>query len=228
MSEIDRVRERYERRREVDSSYDNLAPELHLAGQAKERALAQWMRTSGLAPMRERTLLDIGCGSAGDLLGLIRFGLEPSNLVGYELLEQRVADARHRLPSAVRIECGDALEVPGPSEAFDVVYQSLVFTSLLDDAYQQRLADRMWSLAKPGGGVLWFDFAYDNPRNRDVRGVPVKRVRELFPHGELRSWRVELAPPLARQVVRVHPKIYTVLNAVPLLRTHVLCWISKA
>jgi len=227
MSETDRVRERYERRREVDRSYDNLAPEHYLAGQAKDRALAHWMRTCGLAPLRERRLLDIGCGSAGDLLGLIRMGFEPSNLVGYELLSERVADARHRLPRAVRIECGDALEVPGPQESFDIVYQSLVFTSLLDDAYQQRLADRMWSLARPGGGILWFDFVYDNPRNRDVRGVPVKRVRDLFPHGELRSWRVELAPPLARRVVRVHPKLYTVFNAVALLRTHVLCWIKK-
>lgn len=227
MTEIDRVRERYERRREVDETYDNLAPDHYLAGQAKDRALLHWMRTCHIAPLRERRLLDIGCGSGGDLLGFIRMGLEPSNLVGYELLEERVDDARHRLPGAVRIECGDALEVPEQEASFDVVYQSLVFTSLLDDGYQQRLADRMCSLVKPGGGILWFDFVYNNPRNRDVRGVPVKRIGELFGGRELRTWRVELAPPLARQVVRLHPKLYTAFNAVPLLRTHVLCWIRK-
>ena len=146
-----------------------------------------------MAPLSERRLLDIGCGSGGDLLGMIRMGLEPSNLVGYELLAERVADARHRLPSAVRIECGDALELPEQEQSFDIVMQSLLFTSLLDDDYQQRLAERLWSLVKPGGGILWFDFVYDNPRNRDVRGVPVKRIGELFPHGDLKSWRVERA-----------------------------------
>jgi len=94
---------------------------------------------------------------------------------------------------AVRIECGDALELPEQEQSFDIVMQSLVFTSLLDDDYQQRLAERLWSLVKPGGGILWFDFVYDNPRNRDVRGVPVRRIGELFPHGDLKSWRVERA-----------------------------------
>ena len=35
MSEVDRVRERYARRRELDESYDNLAPDHYLAEQAK-------------------------------------------------------------------------------------------------------------------------------------------------------------------------------------------------
>ena len=30
----------------------------------------------------------------------------------------------------------------------------------------------MWAAVKPGGGVLWYDFTVDNPRNADVRGVP--------------------------------------------------------
>jgi hypothetical protein len=85
----------------------------------------------------------------------------------------------------------------------------------------------MWSWVKPGGGVLWYDFTVDNPRNPDVRGVPLTRVRELFPEGDLRAQRVTLAPPLARAVVRVHPALYTLFNCVPLLRTHVLAWTAK-
>jgi hypothetical protein len=44
----------------------------------------------------------------------------------------------------------------------------------------------------------------------------------------VQHWRVTLAPPLARTVCRVHPALYTALNALPLLRTHLLCWIEKA
>jgi hypothetical protein len=38
--------------------------------------------------------------------------------------------------------------------------------------------------------------------------------------------RVILAPPISRRVVRLHPKMYGVLNALPLLRTHTLCFIQ--
>ena len=85
----------------------------------------------------------------------------------------------------------------------------------------------MWQWLKPGGAVVWYDFVINNPRNPDVRGVPLARVRELFPAGELRAERLTLAPPLARAVCRVHPALYTVFNALPLLRTHRLVWIEK-
>ena len=105
--------------------------------------------------------------------------------------------------------------------------QSTVFTSLLDDAFQQRLAERMWRWVRPGGAVLWYDFSWDNPRNPDVRGVPLARVRALFPEGTVHARRVTLAPPIGRAVVRVHPAAWRLFNAVPWLRTHVLAWIAK-
>lgn len=227
MSEVDLVKERYARRRERDSTWDNLAPHHYLAMQEKQRALIRWMSSCGIPPLAERRLLDIGCGTGGDLLSLIGLGFDPVNLVGCELLEDRAEEARRRLPSAVRLVCGDALEAPLETEAFDVVMQSTVFTSLLDATFQRRLAARMWSLARPGGGILWFDFVYDNPRNPDVRGVPQARVRELFPHGEMVCRRVTLAPPIARRVARISPSLYAALDLLPFLRTHILCWISK-
>jgi hypothetical protein len=36
-----------------------------------------------------------------------------------------------------------------------------------------------------------------------------------------------LAPPLARTVTRVHPRLYGVFNACRWLRTHVLAWVEK-
>ena len=54
------------------------------------------------------------------------------------------------------------------------------------------------------------------------------RLRQLFPEGGVLHRRVTLAPPLARAVCRLHPSLYTVFNALPLLRTHVLAWIAKS
>src|SRR5262249_4120846 len=150
------------------------------------------------------------------------------NLVGIELLEDRARAARERLPQATAVIHGDASSVEVPGAPFDVVLQATVFTSILDGGFQQSLAARMWELAQPGGGILWYDFAVSNPSNPDVRGVPLARVRELFPRGRV-AWhrRVTLAPPLGRPAARIHRSLYSLLRAVPLLRTHELCWIAK-
>jgi len=131
------------------------------------------------------------------------------------------------LPESLRLLQGDASAAAVEPASQDLVLQSTVFSSLLDDDFQQRLAAAMWRWVKPGGGVLWYDFTVDNPRNRDVRGVPLSRVRALFPEGRLSARRVTLAPPLARVLARVHPALLPVFNALPLLRTHVLAWIEK-
>jgi hypothetical protein len=39
--------------------------------------------------------------------------------------------------------------------------------------------------------------------------------------------RLTLAPPVARAVTRLHPRLYAVLNSIIWLRTHVLVWVEK-
>ena len=85
----------------------------------------------------------------------------------------------------------------------------------------------MWRWVRPGGAVLWYDFRLDNPRNTDVRAVPLRRLRALFAAGEIDARRVTLAPPIGRHVVRLHPAAWRLFNALPLLRTHVLAWVGK-
>ncbi len=222
------VADRYERRAHIGAwRYDPLNPAVYMGAQERERALIRLLQKARLPPLADRTLIEIGCGNGANLLDLVRLGFSPRNLVGNELLPDRLATARERLPSSIRLLPGDALALDVVDESFDVVLQSTVFTSILDGEFQARLARRMWAWVKPGGGVIWYDFAYDNPVNRDVRGVPQKRVRELFPDGIARCAWVTLAPPISRLVTRVHPALYSVFNALPFLRTHRLCWIGK-
>jgi SAM-dependent methyltransferase len=221
LRETDLLRERYARR--VPGRLYTLDPAAYLARQEKERELIGLIRSCGLRPMREKSILDVGCGNGSDLLDLIRLGYQPENLAGCDLLEERAMIARHRLPEACAVIAADALAFP--FEQFDIVMQSTVFTSLLDDEYRHALADKMWQVARDG--VLWYDFAYDNPRNSDVAGMPLRKVRGLFPEGTFTVKRVTLAPPITRRVTRVHPKMYAIFNSLPLLRTHLLCWIAK-
>jgi SAM-dependent methyltransferase len=223
------VAERYARRRS-GSLYSALRPEVILSTQEWQRKmLFLFASTCGYTDvdLRSLKLVDVGCGYGGHLLDFLRFGFAPQNLLGIELLPERAAAARARLPDAVKLHQGDATTADIAPASQDIAFQSVVFSSLLDDRFQQDLADRMWSWVRPGGGILWYDFVYDNPANQDVRKVPVRRVRELFPRGEVSVRRVTLAPPISRRVCRIHPAAYNAFNLLPLLRTHVLAWIAK-
>jgi SAM-dependent methyltransferase len=220
------VAERYARRGDA-GRYSVLRPDVWQTLQERQRAMLGLFAQAGLHDLSSLTLLEVGCGAGGNLLELLRLGFAPAHLNGVELLPERLAQARAVLPEAVALHNGDALAENLPAQSLDIVYVSTVFSSLLDDAYQQRLAEAMWRWLKPGGALLWYDFTVDNPRNPDVRGVPLSRLRALFPQGHLHHRRVTLAPPLARAVTRVHPALYTLFNALPWLRTHVLAWIDK-
>lgn len=224
--ETEAVVQRYARRAD-DDRYSLLRPEVWQMVQERQRAMLQLLAAQGLHDLAALRVVEVGCGSGGNLLELLRAGFAPEHLTGIELLDDRFAVARRVLPPDVTLLQGDASVAPLTPGSVDIVLQSTVFTSLLDRAFQQQLADAMWSWLRPGGGMLWYDFTMNNPRNPDVRGVPLARVRELFPQGRLTAQRVTLAPPLARLACRVHPALYGALNLLPLLRTHVLAWIQK-
>ena len=224
--EPDAVAERYARRAAHDR-YSMLRPDVWHTVQERQRAMLMLFARLGFADLSALRLLEVGCGSGANLQELLRIGFTPTNLSGAELLPERIAQARAGLPATVALFEGDATQLELAPASFDIVFVSTVFSSLLDSAFQQRLADMMWRWVKPGGGVLWYDFTVNNPRNADVRGVPLGRVRSLFPHGRVQSQRITLAPPIARAVTRVHPALYTLFNTVPLLRTHVLAWVAK-
>jgi len=224
--EIRNVAERYARRG-ASGLYSPLRPEVWQGLQERQRAMLRRFKAAGITDLAPLRITEVGCGGGGNLLELLRLGARPEHLTGLELLPERHTAARHTLPAASTVWLGDAAQAPIAPGSQDIVLQSTVFSSLLDDAFQQRLADTMWQWLKPGGAVLWYDFTVNNPRNPDVRGVPLARVRRLFAQGDVQAERVTLAPPLARRVCGWHPGLYRVFNAVPALRTHVLAWIAK-
>ncbi|MFO1326917.1 MAG: class I SAM-dependent methyltransferase [Rubrivivax sp.] len=226
MNEPHGVAERYARRADA-GRYSPLRPEVQRLLFERRQALIDLIQRARLDPVEQLALTEVGCGTGANLLELLGLGFDPARLTGIELLPQRLALARERLPAAVRLLAGDACEAEIAPASQDLVLQATVFSSLLDEAFRQRLADTMWRWLRPGGAVVWYDFTVDNPRNPDVRGVPLARVRALFPQGSVQARRVTLAPPLARAACRVHPWLHDALNLLPLLRTHVLAWVTK-
>lgn len=226
--EAEAVAARYARRDSQSDArrYGLFDPAALQAQQERLRVAVALWRGHGWQGLEGRDLLEVGSGAGGNLLDLLRLGAEPQRVTGLELLAERVAKARAVLPVAVRVIEGDAAQARIPAESQDAVLVFTVFSSLLDASVQQRLAAILWSWVRPGGGVLWYDFAVDNPRNADVHGVSLSRLRALFPQARFQVRRITLAPPLARAAARVHPRGPAWLNLPP-LRTHRLCWLVK-
>ena len=132
MSEIDEIKRRYAWRDAATaaSARKLLDQFTFLAMQERQRALLDAFRCRFPdRDPRSLTGLDVGCGGGGTLRQLFDFGFEPENIVGVELTSHRAAEARRRLPEAVRIIEGDATTVDLPNASFDVVQQWTVYTS---------------------------------------------------------------------------------------------------
>ncbi len=227
-SEPEAVAARYARR---DASADAALYSLYgnaaalQAQQERLRAMVAMFQAHGWHDLAGRSILEVGCGTGGNLLDLLRLGATPACLTGLELLPARAALARQALPPATGVVEGDACRAPIPAGSQDAVLAFTLLSSLLEPGFRQEMAHAMWRWVAPGGGVLVYDLVVDNPRNPDVAAVPLALVRALFPEGELRSRRLTLAPPLARRL----PSSWIAPAAQLLrpLRTHRLTWVVK-
>jgi len=215
MDEIKAIQERYKRRNtsEIATRYPAFSPFQHFSRSEREFWMGQFL-TQVFGQCKEMTAFEIGAGTGDNLVFFRRFGLLATQIFANELLPERCVRLRDWLPEA-NLFAGDATLVR-PERAFDIVFQSMVFSSILDQEFRRRLADHIWELTKPGGVVLSYEFEVNNPRNPDVRGLPWRELQGLFPKASrVLTHRVTLAPPLGRRVGR----LYNFVNW-PFLRTH--------
>ena len=91
----------------------------------------------------------------------------------------------------------------------------------------RRMAEEIERVLAPGGVLLWYDFAFNNPRNPHVRKVTAGELRTLFPNLQGRIASVTLAPPIARAVAGVSWRLAMALSRVPWLQTHFLAVLRK-
>lgn len=167
------------------------------------------------------TILEIGAGQGSNLPMLLNLGFNHETIFVNELLPERIAALKSNYPNITIFE-GDALQL-NFNQQFDVVFQSTVFTSILNDEDREILANKMWDLLKPGGIILWYDFIYNNPNNPDVKKVDIKEVKKLFSKAYKSSLiRITLAPPIGRRVGR----LYNFFNF-PIFRSHILVLFQK-
>ncbi len=212
-----RIRAEYARRAadpHLARLYSPFQPAALLHQQSIDRNLLALLKKHDLTELSAQRILEVGCGSGGQLRRFLEYGASPANLFGLDLLPDRIATARQLSP-AINWQAGGADHLPYQDHYFDLVTVFVMFSSILEPALQRGIALEMRRVLKPGGRIVWYDFAFSNPRNPAVLGVPQPVVIKLFQAAGVRFdlRRITLAPPLARRVApRSMPVSYTHLT----------------
>lgn len=221
--EAQRILAEYARReREIGRDFYALEKPANLfARQGQARALRDALERAAAFPLAERRILEVGCGRGNWLATLEDLGARRALLAGCDLDAGRLADTRVRFAGA-DLQVADAARLPWPDASFDLVLQATMFTSILDPEVRVVVAREMRRVLAPGGTIFWYDFRYDNPANRNVRGVRAREIRRLFPGCSVDLARVTLAPPLARRLAPRSWLLALGLEQLGLLNTHYL------
>lgn len=228
-AELARVQRVYDDRQAPDVAwrYASSRPGVRYLRQRRDHAIRRLLARRGLVNLSALRILDLGCGRGTELAEWLRRGALPERLAGVDLMERFVGDAARTVPGGgVAVAAAD--ELPFADATFDIVEQSMLFSSVLDDGLRMQIAAEALRVVKPGGFVLWYDFRVGNPRNADLRPVPLDEIARLFPGCRLDFRRVTLVPPLARLLGVLASSVGRALEGLPLLRTHYLGAIQKA
>ena len=103
-----------------------------------------------------------------------------------------------------------------------MIVARLLFSSLPSPKLAAAVSAENGRLLRGGGWLAWLDLRYANPTNPAVHGLPVSRIRRLFPGSKLELRTVGLLPPLARRLGPMTPIAYPALAALPPLRSHLV------
>ncbi len=226
--ELQRLRNAYDHRsRSVAADrYSRTNPGHLFALHEREVTMAAMLREDGLRSLASLRVLDVGCGRGATLRQYLEYDADPSRLWGIDLFPPFVEQARSSSPG-LQIICGSASRLPFQEGSFDFVSQFMLFTSVLDDDVKHRIAEEISRVLVPGGRFLWYDFAFNNPANSDVRGIGLAEVRRLFPGFSMKHRRITLAPPLGRAIGRFGSTLYYLASTIRPLCTHYLCFLRK-
>jgi glycosyltransferase involved in cell wall biosynthesis/ubiquinone/menaquinone biosynthesis C-methylase UbiE len=164
-------------------------------------------------------ILDAGCGTGWWLARLAADDRITARLHGVELLAERVAAARERVPSA-SIVTGDVLSLPFPEGSFDVVSLFTVLSSLASPDDVDRALRAARRVLAPDGVLLIWEPRVPNPFNRNTVLVSRSVLAGPLAGMEVRATSTTVLPPLARRLGRQTASLYPVLGRIPALRTH--------
>ena len=225
--EAEEIISRYNRRSAKDNSniYNMATPSCYLSSLEKQEYTLKILAKIFGCNFTSKKYLEVGCGTGTNLCTLLSWGVPAENLYGNDIFQPSLDKCKKRLPSSVKLQAGNFLDCKY-EEKFDVILFSTVLSSILDIEFQQECMKYAYNLLQEGGIILLYDFVFDNPRNKDVKGVSLKTLANSAPWRNIKFNSVTLAPPIARRLEKL-PILIKVLRSLKILNTHKIGYLMK-
>ena len=155
-------------------------------------------------------ILDVGCGSGGSLLNMLRLGFNSNNMFGIDILKERINDAKTRFQNINFIH-GNATSMDFSDSEFDIVMESTMFVQITDSELASNIAAEMMRVLKPGGYLILVDWRYSKPGGK-YKAFSKKRMIGLFMEGNraklVKISNGALVPPVGRFLSAYLPSLY--------------------
>lgn len=227
--ECNKIVQRYNFRAKKDkANYYNIAtPSCRISACEKNEYFIRILYENFGYDFVDKKYLEVGCGTGTNLANFISWGICPENLSGNDVFEPSICCARQRLPQSVKLQHGNFLDCLYDCKSFDVILFSTVLSSILDEKFQIECLNRSYDLLKKDGIVLLYDFKYDNPWNRDVRGIKLKKITIPQTRWSCSKFNnITLCPPLARKLEKL-PFLIKALTFLKVFNTHIVGFLKK-
>jgi ubiquinone/menaquinone biosynthesis C-methylase UbiE len=193
--------------------------------QQRQRTILQTLRRWGINNLYDLRILEVGCGRGGVLSEFLCMGAWPENVFGLDLLIDRLATAKNRLPG-IQFHQADGSQLPFSEHSFDLVMQYTAISSVLDTELRKKICSEMMRVSKQNSLILSYDF-WLNPTNRQTRGIRPAEIRQMFPGCSCEFHRITLAPPIARRLATVSWGLCMFLESLKVFNTHYLAVIQQ-
>ena len=164
---------------------------------------------------KESRIIDIGCGSASQLISLVSLGFNQDNLFGIDINKIDINFAKKNYP-LLNLSCQDATNLEFKNNYFDLTYESTLFVQITDNKVSQRIANEMIRITKKGGYLILFDWRYGKFNNSNFLACNKRRIKELFKVDKstklIAIEKGMLIPPIGRFLSKNMSSIYFVFS----------------
>ena len=127
----------------------------------------------------ESKIIDIGCGSATQLISLVSLGFNQDNLFGIDINKVDINFAEENYP-LLNLSSQDATNLEFENNYFDLTYESTMFVQITNKKISQKISNEMIRITKKGGYLILFDWRYGKFNNANFLACNKRRIKELF------------------------------------------------
>ena len=164
---------------------------------------------------KESKIIDIGCGSATQLISLVSLGFNQDNLFGIDINKVDINFAEKNYP-LLNLSWQDATNLEFKNNYFDLTYESTMFVQITNKKISKKIANEMIRITKKNGYLILFDWRYGKFNNANFLACNKRRIQELFKVDKstklISIERGMLIPPIGRFLSKNMSSMYFVFS----------------